>query len=165
MYCGKCGANVPDGNVFCSNCGAPISGSADQPSSFPGAQPVQGVQPTPVIMVTQPAPVRSNGIAIVGLVFSIIGLCAFWIPYFGLCFAGLGLIFSIIGLAKKNAVKGAAITGLVLSIVAVFLGFVLLLGIGTYLNKARSAASASAASESAHKYSISIVNSEINAAM
>ena len=159
MYCGKCGANVPDGNVFCSNCGAPVSGSADQPSSFPGAQPV------PVIMVNQPAPVRSNGIAIVGLVFSIIGLCAFWIPYFGLCFAGLGLIFSIIGVAKKNAVKGAAITGLVLSIVAVFLGFVLLLGIGTYLNKAKAASESQSEYASSLNKSISIINSEINAVM
>ena len=165
MYCGKCGANVPDGNVFCSNCGAPVSGSADQPSSFPGAQPVQGVQPVPVIMVNQPAPVRSNGIAIVGLVFSIIGLCAFWIPYFGLCFAGLGLLFSIIGVAKKNAVKGAAITGLVLSIVAVFLGFVLLLGIGTYLNKAKAASESQSEYASSLNKSISIINSEINAVM
>ena len=25
MYCGKCGSAIPDGNSFCSKCGAPIS--------------------------------------------------------------------------------------------------------------------------------------------
>lgn len=30
MYCGKCGSSVPDGNSFCSNCGAPISQKTTQ---------------------------------------------------------------------------------------------------------------------------------------
>ena len=68
-------------------------------------------------------------------------------------------------MAKKNAVKGAAITGLVLSIVSVFLGFVLLLGIETYLNKAKAASESQSEYASSLNKSISIVNSEINEAL
>lgn len=45
MFCGKCGAAVPDGAAFCGSCGAPLSAPA-----APAAQPVA---PAPV-----PAPVQ-----------------------------------------------------------------------------------------------------------
>ena len=28
MYCGKCGAEIPEGSAFCSSCGAPVSSKA-----------------------------------------------------------------------------------------------------------------------------------------
>lgn len=55
MFCGKCGAAVPDGAAFCGSCGAPLSAPA------PVAPAAQPVQPAPVQMPVQPpvqAPVQ-----------------------------------------------------------------------------------------------------------
>lgn len=161
MYCSKCGTAIPDDSVFCSSCGATISNSAEQVSSQPVIQPAQTV---PVIMVTQPNPattVRSNGAGVAGLVFGILSLCLGWIPYIGWLFILLGLIFSIVGLAKRNATKGAAIAGLILSIIGVFIGSVLVLGINAYLNKARAAAS-SVARQTSSTVNYDTVNAEID---
>ncbi len=38
-FCGKCGAQVPDGTPFCGSCGAPMNAEAQQPVQ-PTAQPV-----------------------------------------------------------------------------------------------------------------------------
>lgn len=161
MYCSKCGTAIPDDSVFCSSCGATISNSAEQVTSQPVVQPAQTV---PVIMVTQPNPattVRSNGAGVAGLVFGILSLCLGWIPYVGWLFIVLGLIFSIVGLAKRNATKGAAIAGLILSIIGVFIGSVLVLGINAYLNKARAAAS-SVARQTSSTVNYDTVNAEID---
>ena len=62
----------------------------------------------------------------------------------------------------QKSKKGFTLVEMVLVIaIIVILAAVLVLGIGTYLNKAKGAAS----SIQAHNSSISIVNSEINAAM
>jgi len=62
----------------------------------------------------------------------------------------------------QKSKKGFTLVEMVLVIaIIVILAAVLVLGIGTYLNKAKSASS----SIQAHNSSISIVNSEINAAM
>ena len=44
MFCYKCGTQLPDGTVFCANCGAPQQ-AAQQPIQQPEQQPVQ--QPGP----------------------------------------------------------------------------------------------------------------------
>ena len=51
MFCESCGSFIPDGQSFCSNCGAPASKPAAQPVSQPvaAAQPVQ-----PVVQPVQP---------------------------------------------------------------------------------------------------------------
>ena len=162
MFCGKCGSNVPDGNVFCSVCGAPINNSATPPSGQPVMQPVQTV---PVVMtVAQPEPAnRKNGMATAGLVFGIIASVSSLatlsftssdsseiatIIMFVYGFATLGVIFSAIGKAKSRNGngKGKAITGLILSICS-FLTPVLALGIGTYTEKAKNAPLAIGASQ------------------
>lgn len=157
MFCGKCGSTVPDGNEFCSNCGTKLFNTSGSNQTI--AQPAQTVA---VNMVTQPQEIHhSNGMGIAGLVLGIVGMFFFWIPYFGAFLSILGLLFSIIGLAKKNVSKGTAIVGLILSIIAAFLGLVMILGIGTYLDKAREASS-SAAYQSSYNSS---VNEEIDRAL
>ena len=161
MYCSKCGAVIPDDSAFCSTCGATLSSSTEQATSQPATSLAQTV---PVIMVTQPNPattVRSNGAGVAGLVFGILSLCLGWIPYIGWIFVLLGLIFSIVGLAKRNATKGAAIAGLILSIIGVFIGSVLVLGINSYLKKANAAAS-SAARQTSDTANFDVVNAEID---
>lgn len=53
MYCESCGSFIPDGQSFCSNCGAP----APQPVQ-PAPQPVQ-TAPQPVQPAPQPQPVQT----------------------------------------------------------------------------------------------------------
>ena len=169
MFCESCGTFIPDGQSFCSNCGAPVNApaaapvaatapapaAAPAPAPAPAAQPVaQPVQPSqPLYQTPAPQPVQpvyqqqpvyqpvyqpiaqpvqmqpakpGNGAATAGLVFGILTLVFCWASYFCGIFALLGLIFSIVGLCKKNASgKGKAIAGLVMTVVggiiAVFL--------------------------------------------
>ena len=117
------------------------------------AQPVQQVQPVyvqPVVAV--PAqPRKSSGMAIAGLIMGIFTLIFCWVPVVSWILGLLGLIFSIIGIAKKNGgAKGAAIAGLVLTILGAILGIALYgLVLGTsmneYLEQAEYAASSVAA--------------------
>ena len=96
----------------------------------PAAQPVQPVYQPVYQPIAQPIQVQpaqaANGAATAGLVFGILTLVFCWTSYFCGIFALLGLIFSIVGLCKKNASgKGKAIAGLVMTVVggiiAVFL--------------------------------------------
>lgn len=159
MFCESCGTFIPDGQSFCSNCGAPVASPAPapapaaQPMAQPVAQPVQPAQPVyqqPVYQTPAPQPVQpvyqpvyqpvaqavpmqqipaakpGNGAATAGLVFGILTLVFCWTSYFCGIFALLGLIFSIVGLCKKDAPgKGKAIAGLIMTvlggIIAVFL--------------------------------------------
>lgn len=167
MFCGKCGANIPDENTFCSQCGSPIPNVSDLSSVQPDTQTFQ---PVPVIMMAQPGPVkRTNGAAIAGFVLGIVSVCLCWVPYVGLLLGIVGLIFSIVGISKKNACGsggGFAITGLILSIIAgLFMGSVMTLGMNTYLNKLEAAASQSAYESSVKEAEISRVNSDINSFM
>ena len=38
-YCSSCGANNPDGNTYCTSCGAPLSASAPAPAPVVNAVP------------------------------------------------------------------------------------------------------------------------------
>lgn len=59
MFCESCGSLIPDGQSFCSNCGA---AAPVQPAPQAAPQPVQPVQqyaepaPQPVQQYAQPAP-------------------------------------------------------------------------------------------------------------
>ena len=117
------------------------------------AQPVQQAQPVyvqPVVAI--PAqPRKSSGMAIAGLIMGIFALVLCWFPVVNWILGLLGLIFSIIGIAKKNGgAKGAAIAGLILTILGAILSIVMFGAImGTSLNQyveqAESAASSVAA--------------------
>ena len=106
MFCESCGALIPDGQSFCSNCGAaapvqpvqPVQQYAEpapqpvqqyaQPAPQPAqpvqqyAQPVQQAQPVyvqPVVAI--PAqPRKSSGMAIAGLIMGIFALVLCWFP-------------------------------------------------------------------------------------
>lgn len=78
----------------------------------------------------------------------IFALVLCWFPGVNWILGLLGLIFSIIGIAKKNGgAKGAAIAGLILTILGVVLsvvvfGAILGTSMNQYLEQAESAASA-----------------------
>ncbi len=145
MFCESCGSQVPDGQAFCANCGKPLSQPV-QPAAQPvqpvqqyaqpvaqpvytqpvaQPQPVVQVQPAPVVVVQQQPAKRGNGMATAGLVFGILTLVFFWFPGLDWLFGLLGLIFSIVGVARKNVGgKGAAIAGLILTLLGSIISFV-----------------------------------------
>ena len=154
MFCESCGSSVPDGTSICPNCGSPIAQAAQPAYQQPAyqqpvyqqpayQQPVVQVQPV-VVQQQQPAG-KSSGLAIAGLIMGIFTLLLCWVPIVGFIFGLLGLIFSIAGIAKKNGgAKGAAVAGLVMTIVGaiVFIclfGAVLSTGMDQYIEVAESA--------------------------
>lgn len=86
--------------------------------------------------------------AIAGLIMGIFALVLCWVPVVNWILGLLGLIFSIIGIAKKNGgAKGAAIAGLILTILGAILsiamfGAIMGTSMNQYLEQAESAASA-----------------------
>ncbi len=108
-----------------------------QPAYQQPVQPLQAAQPVQPVYAQavsvnpvanyNGAPVKKgNAPAVIGLVFGILTLVLFWIPFFNLVSTGifglLGLIFSIIGIAKKNAkLKALGVVGLILTILGTVL--------------------------------------------
>lgn len=154
MFCESCGSSVPDGQAFCSNCGAPVNQAAQAQPVYqqPVAQPVQPVYQQPVVaqpvvqpvIVQQPA-AKSSGLAIAGLIMGIFTLIFCWVPVVGFILGILGLIFSIAGIAKKNGgAKGAAIAGLVMTIIGAIISVVMFAAVlatstSSYVEAAQSA--------------------------
>ena len=151
MYCGKCGSVIPNEDSFCSVCGAPINSSATK-SPEQLVTDSEQTEPTVNTVPQSKTIVRKNGVATAGLVFGILAAVAslailsdissvssgYEVKIVGIyTFAILGVIFSPIGLVKSrhSGGKGKASAGLILSICG-FLLPVLVLGIGTYMNKA-----------------------------
>lgn len=92
---------------------------APQPVQPVYQQPVYQPVYQPIAQQVQVQPAKpGNGAATAGLVFGILTLVFCWTSYFCGIFALLGLIFSIVGICKKNASgKGKAIAGLIMTII------------------------------------------------
>lgn len=137
MYCESCGTFIPDDQAFCSNCGAkaPVilrAGTAAQ--SVPPVQSVEPIQPAeparqayqqtnaePVfdqnILIPVTAKSVVNYTARAGLIFGIVSMVSFYIPYTNIVPAILGIIFSLMGMKKTDELggRGNCIAGLILS--------------------------------------------------
>ncbi len=88
--------------------------------------------PAPEAVPAAAAPKTTNGWGIGGLVLGIVSLLLGFIPFFGflaLVPAPFGIISSIVGLVVKNKKRGLAITGLILSILAIVVGLMMSLGL------------------------------------
>ncbi|MGO4534396.1 MmpS family transport accessory protein [Leifsonia sp. 2MCAF36] len=85
--------------------------------------------PAPEQQYAPPAPAQTgNGLGVAALILGILALIGAFIPFlnYGAWFLGLiGLILGIIGLLQKNKKKGVALTGTILSGVAIILSIVL----------------------------------------
>jgi len=125
MFCGKCGTQNPDTNVFCKNCGSPLR----RPQQAPAVpvQPAQPVyyQPQPAD-VQQPAPWQAATITKqpwpmgkkIAVISIVCGIGAFIvIPYI---LGIVGLIFGIFSITKKY-MPGAA--GIVISLIAMLVNY------------------------------------------
>ena len=88
-------------------------------SAQPRQPDYQGTSPVTNVYVNaiQPQVARSkNGPGVAGLVLSIIGLVLCWVPIADFIIWFLGFLFSFIGMFKRP--KGAAIAGMIVSIVS-----------------------------------------------
>lgn len=99
-YCSKCGKLMEDGATFCSGCGSPLQHQN--------------------INTTSNVDKSSNiGLAIISLVFGIVGLLAWIIPIIGLPVGVVALVLGILGIKKSN--KGMSIAGIVLGVICLVL--------------------------------------------
>lgn len=123
MICKNCGAQIPDGSAFCTECGAPVQ--QEQPVQ---QEPVQQPQYTPVqqTYTAEPTPAVSGKPV---LICGILALALNSIPYVGWI---AGLICAIIGMKKAKAyvaangqLTGAAKVGRILSIVGLVCSIVM----------------------------------------
>ena len=76
-----------------------------------------------------PPPRQGNGLAVAGMVLGILAIVLFWTSIIDLVIALLAIIFSIIGLRKASRVgvgKGMAIAGLVTGIIGLLLAGVII---------------------------------------
>jgi len=100
-FCPRCGAELKEGEVFCTSCGTRVV--PEQPQ-FQPQQPMYYGAPQP-----------SNGMAIAGFILSFI-------------FPLLGLIFSIVGYSKakylNNSGKGLALAGIIISAISMVIGLI-----------------------------------------
>ncbi|HEX4703528.1 MAG TPA: DUF1707 and DUF4190 domain-containing protein [Pseudonocardiaceae bacterium] len=99
------------------------------PMQQPMMQPMQGTGaiggPAAIVqnsIVVAPTVLPSSGFATAGMVFGILALCGFWIPFGDFGLAGLAIILSIVGLVQTSGNRlgghGQAVGGLVMGIVA-----------------------------------------------
>jgi hypothetical protein len=90
-----------------------------QPLTGPIAGPAAVVQNT--IVVSGPNILPNSGLAVAGMIFGIIALLGFWIPFGDIAFSGLAVLLSILGFVQVNkgqhGGRGMAITGLVCGII------------------------------------------------
>lgn len=121
--CPFCGEKVLARAKKCKHCGSTLDGPVGE---IAGAR--SGTVTTNITAATQvvmPHPLQGNGLAVTGLVFGILGFLFAFVPcigWFGILPGILGTIFSGIGLAqvvRARQGKGVAVSGLVLSILAI----------------------------------------------
>lgn len=64
MYCGKCGSPIPNGDSFCSKCGAHINQNVAQAGSVINSQPVP-----PNVQTPKP---RNTALKVIETIFAIV---------------------------------------------------------------------------------------------
>ncbi len=93
-------------------------GMPQQPMTGPIGGPAAVVQNH--IVVSAPMVQASSGVATAGMVFGILAICGFWIPFGDFFLSGLAILLSIIGLVQTSGNKlaghGKAMAGLILGI-------------------------------------------------
>lgn len=124
MYCESCGSLIPDGQKFCSNCGAeaphaPAYTYLPVNDSYLPANDSVEVDPRSFRNVSVEVPRSSvvNNTAKIGMIFGIVSMVTIFILYTNIVPAAIGLIFSLKGLKKTKELggKGMCIAGIILS--------------------------------------------------
>lgn len=122
MNCESCGSFIPDGQSFCSNCGAKA------PVIIEPARPIyqqndSGKDYSESVEIPMPKKYNVNYIARAGLILGIVSVVAVYIPYTNIVPAILSIIFSLVGLKKvdERGGRGNCIAGFILSGIGIVL--------------------------------------------
>ena len=124
MYCESCGSLIPDGQKFCSNCGAeaphaPAYTYLPVNDSYLSANDSVEVDPRSFRNVSVEVPVSSiyNYTARTGMIFGIVSVVTLFILYTNIVPAVIGMIFSLKGLKKADELGGRpmCVVGIVMS--------------------------------------------------
>jgi hypothetical protein len=126
MFCTECGAQNPDTNQFCQNCGKPLG---RQQAAAPAASPATVPQPAPAPAGTPSVPVMRPATAAAptrarnwpGIVSIILGILS-WAVLTGILAIGAVLlgIISLVWFRKMTGRTGiSSIIGIVLGIAAI----------------------------------------------
>ena len=85
MFCPKCGAQLPDGSVFCSACGAQIAQQAAQQVDQAVDQVAQTAAPyaQPAAPAAKPVSIDFTKINILGAVLTVFLFFTLFMPFFG----------------------------------------------------------------------------------
>lgn len=123
MYCDQCGTEIYDGELYCSNCGAPASLYSVSPSNKQSINQQEYSQP---IIVNTPSP-SYKGLANASFYVGLAALFLCWVPILDMCLVVAGAVLSIIALVKvkKTKISWMPITSLI------YVGISLLISIFT----------------------------------
>lgn len=126
MFCNECGSVIPDGNAFCSNCGAPTPKPIEQQ---PGFVPLKEDK---VVIIETPKEYIVNQAAKMGMIFGIVSIPTVYFLLLNIIPGVIGLILSIIGLKRVPELGGKrqAVTGIITSSIGISLfvyGFTVLI--------------------------------------
>ncbi len=136
MYCSQCGKQNPDNINFCQYCGTPVLHAIPSPAPVIAEQPIEA----PILSATvenQSYNISTEkdgkkGLAIIGLVLSCIGLgisvilCFYGGMMLGIPLCIAGTILSAVSIKSMTA-KSVALTGLIVGIVGVVIGFFMMI--------------------------------------
>ena len=127
MTCKNCGAQLPDGVTFCTNCGAAVE--APQPQAQPEPQP----------MYQQPQPTYAQPVAGAQPNLLVLGILS--LAFLGGFFTSIvGMILGILGRKKGKAyidqggqLTGASKVGFILSKLGMIFGIIETIGVAIYI--------------------------------
>jgi hypothetical protein len=125
MFCGECGAQNPDNNQFCKNCGKPLTQRhpVAQPAAQPAPVPAAPSQPAVGVAAREPLPGAvskrpENWLGIVSLVFGILSWALLTV-IFGIGAILLGIAGTFLFRKATGRIGISGVTGIVLGILAI----------------------------------------------
>ncbi len=129
MFCSQCGKQNPDDINFCQHCGTPVVHTTPSPALAVDEQPIETTTQNPNTSLEENG---KKGLAIAGLILSCSGLgisvilCFFGGMMMGIPLCIAGIILSAVNM-KNTSSKAVALTGLIIGIVGVVIGFLMMI--------------------------------------
>ena len=147
MICKNCGAQLPDGVAFCTNCGTAVEAPQQEPQPQPQPQPAQPAYQQPAYqqpVYQQPQPVYQQPMyaqPVAGEQPNILVLGILSVAFLGGFFTSLvGMILGIVGrkkgkayIAQGGTLTGKSKVGFILSKLGFIFGLIETIGVVIYI--------------------------------